>query len=68
MQSHNKQADWLPFFCACLVAADCLVLMSVNTLSESALGILSKEMEKSKSLQNKANSLSLLGSAEMNSN
>lgn len=66
IQSHGKLVDALPFSSACLAAAACLVLRSVNALSESALGILSKE-EKSKSLPNKANSILLLGSDVMNS-
>ena len=47
IQHHKKSweyhADRLPFSCACLAAASCLVLMSVNALSERALGILSRE-------------------------
>lgn len=38
----NANVDLLPLCCACLATAACLLLMSVNTFSESALGILSK--------------------------
>lgn len=38
----NANGDLLPFCCACLATVAGLLLMSVNTFSESALGILSK--------------------------
>lgn len=42
----NANVDLLPLLGACLATAACLLLMSVNTFSESALGILSKEQSK----------------------
>lgn len=41
-KTRNIPVDWFPLFWACL-AASCLVFMSVNSLSESAFGILSKK-------------------------
>lgn len=64
IQSHDKHVDWLPFFCACLAVAACLVLRSVKALSDSALGILSKEKKRSKSLPKKANSSLWMGTKQ----
>lgn len=39
----DANVDLLPLCCACFATAACLLLMSVNTFSESALGILKEQ-------------------------